>query len=449
MTVLFVTVLTLAPAMAMAQPEPVPAEVVRDTRERVRRAVAAHVQAAGRGEMRGLRIGDEAWSPHRVWAQVAVALPRVADIALVDVFLEEQSQRQIATDRPASDFELAEEPDVSPANGPVERSSRYRARQDRLFDIVFLSPSFDRWSPVTRRSIASDREFETSFFQAVKKGQMPPFWRDLARGWVTNQLRREAEIRYPSHGLPERVAMQVGDYEWPVEDAFAMVKELVEPCEIQAALTAVAIRAALQTELVATGHWLGDQVFREQFDSYAANSLQGAFEIRVIATKLLGFPSLEECRQHWRLMRSFEAMIASELGEEVLAAHARSHCRIAGDATVTVRLFPTSDARELVEGESMPMTLAQLRRAIGENPFTDLVSGASLADYLFADAPLGEPSGPLSCAGGSYMVVVEDRAGVQAAKLEEPSAAARVREDYIRRRFAAWSTDVLIKTVIR
>jgi len=142
-------------------------------------------------------------------------------------------------------------------------------------------------------------------------------------------------------------------------------------------------------------------------------------------------------------------MIASEFGEEVLAAHALLHPRIAGDGTVTVQLswIGGGGAREAEAPE--PMTFAMLRRELGESAFTDLVVGSAVADYLFSDAPLGEPLGPWSGPEGSYLAVVQSRADATPAQLATPEAADRVREDYVRRRFAAWSNDVLIRTVMR
>jgi len=165
--------------------------------------------------------------------------------------------------------------------------------------------------------------------------------------------------------------------------------------------------------------------------------------VEVISTTFKGYPSLEAFRARWRLMRSYELMIADEVTEEELQKHAERTARFFTEGTTTVDVIPflarslqtgawevngMEKAKERAEaalkriqdGAKFDEVLTAegeffqndkdrgrlankgynpMRQAVRETEFTDLLMGYSLGAYLFYDAPVGE-MGRYPAAGG-------------------------------------------------
>ncbi|MEM7203113.1 MAG: hypothetical protein AAF628_22825 [Planctomycetota bacterium] len=453
----------LGAAHLTGQAAPLPAAL--EMRAKLRHALAKHLTAMRDGELEPIRVGNETLPPDRVRREIVfLAGEQVVRMKIGELLIERWR-------RSPPDRAMPETFDPLP-DRPSAPLARRLAAQTRRFDAVFIGGPPSTWPEPSQRVLQELRIGSRSVWDIVVRdrdgglhggGQLPPFWKKLVRRWIRKQAIGEAGVRYPSAGLPDGVALRVGDRDWRTADAFADVLRHIHPQDLERALTTAVLREALRHALLARGHWMNDNDFRERFDRERHEATNTPFTLDVVATALKGFPSLEAYTTHWRLLRSFEVMIQAEIDDAALAGHADRFAASHGDGWVTLALVrvsraqghgePRADTQEPDEEQGtralQRTSLRNLREALGENEFTDATRGWSLADHLFFAAPVGRWIGPLPAPGGHYLGIVSERSINSSTTATDPRTRARLREHYVQQRFGAWANEVAQTAVVR
>ena len=474
-------------------------------------------------------VNGKALTPEAVQrAAIYLVGARKVEAKISDFFVLEYLDEAIKNGRPEKDFEITEEELRSELEGTVaEFRKKYpeidfweaveaqtgfgreeylvQQRQTKLFDKVFFPGAPEDWPSISREAIKAsaqgadgqafwDRMIETGTDPAGNPQPLPAFWMTMCRGWVQKQLKSWSDIQYPSDGLDPSVALRVNGRDWPTSEAFDFVKTSLSNRDIETAMKEVVILEALRQELVAKGAYLSDDDFRKAFDEYQKPYEGSPFTVEVIAVNFRGFPSLEAFRARWRLIRSFQNLIADEMTDEGLQAHAEEYARFFAEGQVVVDMIPflardlqtagwlpngleeaekraMAVMKRLEAGESFDelltsegeffsndkergrlgsKTLNQLRQSMRENEFLDLLRGFSLGDYLFYEAPVGKVVGPLEGPDGYFLARVSNRLPArQKPNISQPRTRELVEQDFVNRRFLEWANEVMARTEIR
>lgn len=445
-----------------------------------------------------------------------------------DFFLEEQKQIALDEGRDPSEFVVPDSqieedvanllaeftkknPDVSLWDavrvqfGMDKERYMHMRKQTILFDRVFFPGPATEWPVVTQEAIMAsaqggdgkafwDNLVKASIDDEGNARELPPFWLQLCRGWVQKQLKSWSDIRYPSDGLPPEVCLQVNERTWSTEDAYEHVHRGLYAQDVERAISEVTIREALRQELEEAGAYLSNEEFRALFDEYRQQYDSTPFTTEVIAVNFKGYPSLEAFRQRWRLMRSYEKMIESEITDEALEAHADKYRSFFGNGQVNVDVVQflgrsqktggwlpngVAEARERAEkamkaienGADFDQILArrgeyysndeekgrlgsksmnQLRQVLRENEFLDLLTGFSVGDFLFFEAEPREVYGPLRGPDSYFLARVNARIQPRGAvTIANERTRDLVRQDYVTRHFHEWANEVLKNTEVR
>jgi len=375
-----------------------------------------------------------------------------------------------------------------------------------VFDKVFMPGPADDWPMITAEAIkaganGSDGE---QFWEGLKKNskgpdgknkEMPAFWMDMIRKMLVTQLKKWSDIKFPADGLPGDVVLEVNGRQWSTSDAFAQVKEGLFVQDMETAVGELVCREALRQELIKANAYLSTEAFREQFAEYRKQFDSTLFNTEMIARAFKGYPTLEAFRTRWRLMKSYEDMIAKEVNDDTLQAHAEKHKRFFadGDVNVDVIAFLGRDVRSgawqpngmvaarkrakeaLAEIKSGKKTFDQtleskgefyiqdkergrlggksfneLRRSLRESEYTDLLTGFSLGYYVFYDAAVGKVLGPVRGTEAWYLVRINSRAPAkQPVSVKEDRTRDLVKQDFLTHRFLEWSKQVLAKAKLK
>ena len=140
----------------------------------------------------------------------------------------------------------------------------------------------------------------------------------------------------PSDGLPADIVLSVNGRTWQTDKAFEIVQPGLFLQDIERAMTEMVVREALKQELEANKAYMADAEFRAAFEEFRQEYDNTPFTTEVIATAFKGYPSLEAYRQRWRLMRSFENMIAKDLNNDNLQEHGTKFARFFSDGQTSV-----------------------------------------------------------------------------------------------------------------
>lgn len=444
---------------------------------------------------------------------------------IADFFLEEEKAAAIEGGRDPKEFEIDDaeiEQDVANLLSEFRKKNpgvslwdavrvqfgmdkeRYMhmRKQTILFDRVFFPGPATEWPVVTREAIMAsaqggdgkafwDNLVKASIDDEGNTRELPPFWLQLCRGWVQKQLKSWSDIRFPSDGLPPEICLQVNDQTWSTAEAFKHVRRGLYAQDVERAISEVTIRAALRLELEKAGAYLSDEEFRTLFNEYRQQYDSTPFTTEVIAVNFKGYPSLEAFRQRWRLMRSYEKMIESEITDEALQAHADKYRAFFGNGSVVVDVIQflgrsqktggwvpggIEKARKRAEkamqeiengaefdtvlttrgeyyhndeekGRLGSKSMNQLRQVLRENEFLDLLTGFSVGDFLFFEAEPRKVYGPLRGPDSYFVARVSARVDPRGAvTIQNERTRDLVRQDYITRRFHDWAND-LVKSV--
>jgi hypothetical protein len=478
--------------------------------------------------LRAINVNGQTLSPLHVWRELIhlIGIRQVTQ-RIDDLFVEEWKDEAVRGGRDPKEFELDEAQvaeklgkdlkefrlknpgvpfweAVRSMTGMTKEAYLSQYRQTEVFNKVFFPGPAKNWPDITREAIMAsaadgngqqfwDNIEKTSVDEQGNARELPAFWMMLCRQWVTKQLKKWSEIRYPSDGLPPDVALSVNGVNWPTSEAFETVRAGLFQQDVERATLEVVVREAMRQELAAKNCWLTDEEFRKEFDEYRQEYDNTPFTTEVIAVNFKGYPSLEAFRQRWRLIRSFERLIAKDINDDNLQAHAEQFKSFFGEGSVSVDAIQFY-ARDLKTGAWLPNGMAkareraqaafdaikggakfddvhgqmgeyyttdtdkgrfnakpynQLRQLMRENEFTDVLIGVSPAHYAYYDAPIGQVVGPLPGPDAYWVIRVNARTPSRAApSVTDPRTRELVKQDYVAYRFMQWANGVVAKAKI-
>lgn len=395
---------------------------------------------------------------------------------------------------------------VRAQTGVAKNRYVHQRRITMIFDKVFMPGPAENWPAITAEAIkaganGSDGE---AFWEGLKKNsrgpdgevkEMPAFWMDMIRKMLVTQLKKWSDIKFPADGLPDGIVLEVNGKQWKTPDAFAMVKEGLFVQDMETAVSELICREALKQELVKAGAYLNDTDFRAQFAEYRKQFDNTLFNTEMIARAFKGYPTLEAFRTRWRLMKSYETMIAKEINDDNLQVHAEKHKRFFADGNVNSDVIAflgrdvrsgtwqpdgmakarkrAADALAAIKSGSQTFdqtleskgeyyaqdkergrlggkSFNELRRSLRESEYSDLLKGFSLGYFLFYDAPVGKVVGPVKGPEAWYLIRVNSRAPAkQPVSVKEARTRELVKQDFLTHRFLEWSKKVLEKTALK
>ncbi len=393
---------------------------------------------------------------------------------------------------------------VRAQTGLSKRQHIANSRVTQLFHKVFFPGAPDQWPEITAEAIKSGSkggQAEGFWDSMVKQGrnadgtvrEMPAMWMDMIRRMVITQLKNWSDIKYPSHGIDPNIVVEVNGMKWKTDEAFNEVKEAMFLQDMEKAYTEVVIREALKQELQKQGAFLSDEKFSKLYDEYNKDYEGTLFNLDMIARAFKGYPTLEAFRQRWRLMRSFEDLIAKEINDDNLQNHADRHKRFFADGSVNVDVIPfiakdrytggwqdngLAEAKKRADkamaaikggktfdtileemgefyindkehGRFGSKSLNDLRRTLRESEYSELLDGASLGYHVYYDCEVGKVEGPLRGADAYYLVRVNSR-GPASGKVEVSDLRTRelVKQDFVAYRFLEWANEILSHTKV-
>ncbi len=486
------------------------------------RAKRAQIDKERGGVFRSVTVNGKALSPEAIRRETIFLVgSKKVEAKIADFFIQEHLAEAIKGGRDPKEFEITEKEimasvatvigEFQKKNPGIEFWEAVRAqfglnkdaflqqqRQTKLFDRVFFPGVAKDWPVITKEAImaSASQGDGKQFWENLEKAstgedgkakELPAFWMHLCRGWVQKQLKQWSDIRYPADGLPAEICLQVNGKDWKTADAFEFVKSGIYAQDIERAMTEVTIREVLRQELVKGKAFLTDEDFRKEFDVYREPFDSTPFTTEVIATAFKGYPSLEAFRQRWRLIRSYEKMIETEITEESLQAHADKFARFFADGQTNIDVIQflardqatgawvpggLASAKKRAEaamaaieaGESFDVILSekgeyyandkdkgrlgskslnQLRQTLRESEFNDLLQGYSVGTQLFYDSEVGKVHGPLRGPDGFFVARVNSRTPARnKVNVAEERTKELVRQDYVSHRFLVWANEV-------
>ncbi|MCB9869806.1 MAG: hypothetical protein H6837_08105 [Planctomycetes bacterium] len=410
--------------------------------------------------------------------------------------------REFAVKYPGIDFWTV----VRSQTGIAKNRYVHQRRVTMLFDKVFMPGPPDQWPQITAEAVkaGANNSDGDKFWDGLKKNgrdkdgkprEMPKFWAEMIRKMLIGQLKKWTDIKFPADGLPPGVALDVNGRQWSTTEAFEQIKEGLFIQDMETAISEIVLREALTQELTKSGAYLGAEAFSKAFAEYRKEFDNTIFNTEMIARAFKGYPTLEAFRSRWRLMKSYENMIAKEINNDNLQAHANKHKRFFADGSVNVDViqFLGKDVRSgawvpngmdeahkravacMQKIESKEKTFDQaldafgefytndkergrignksfneLRRSLRESEYSDLLQGFSLGYFLFYDAEVGKAVGPVKGPDAWYIVRVNSRAPAkQAANVSDPRTRELVKQDYLTHRFLEWSKEVMSRTKLQ
>jgi hypothetical protein len=521
------SILAVAGAPLQAQDAAVLREQEIALRQQIRELEADLIQRRAEG-IEAIEVNGVKLSPLQVRREaVFLAGANQIEAKIANFFIDEWMERAVEEGRNRADFEISEQKIVADLKDQVAQFQEQnpgaefwdavrsmtglsrdgyleQARHTELFNKVFFPGPAEQWPSITKEAIiasaggGSGKQFWDNMVNSTKSqnGQikeLPVFWMFLCRGWVQKQLKMWSDIRYPADGLPPEIVLSVNGRTWETEEAFERVKTGVFVQDLERAMIEVVGREALRQALEKAGAMMSDDGFREEYDVYRQQYDSTPFTTEVIAKTFKGYPSLEAFRQRWRLMRSFEKMIAKDINDDNLQAHADRYVRFFKDGQTDVDVIPflaksvktnawqpdgfagarqrAVEAFEAISGGASfddtleqrgeffakdpergrlgNKALNQIRQSLRESEFTDLLMGYSIGTYLFYDAEQGKVVGPLRGPEGYYIARVNNRLPARGTvDVKDERMRELVRQDYVTHRFMAWANEVLSRVQI-
>lgn len=305
---------------------------------------------------------------------------------------------------------------------------------------------------------ANNEDLEQINSQTLNMLLMPTIWR---------YLMDEAEILYPSDGLPEGVSMRVNGRDVKTDEVIAIIEPFLGATERQWAELFVGRLEATEAALSAEGKWLSNEESSALLAAEAAE-YEGTFiPHEMMVTQFLGYPSMEIYTQFFHAKHSFkqtfpamdseayrklqEAQIekrgsfygAGKVSVDVILISARDLSTgkfslegdpylsageranevadiLAGGTDFDEVLMEYSDYPEKVPGSQSAMPQPQrghfppqsrndLRGFMGESDYTDFLFGYSISDDVFFNAEEGAIYGPVKGPLGYYFYRVKSR----------------------------------------
>lgn len=463
------------------------------------------------------------------------------DSRKVDVFIEQERAAQIAAGVSPERFEIGEQevkrkveealqsvrdqyPTLDPAvvlsyNNIDIRNLERMTRQSTMFDIVFLPENPDEWPATTAEAIKG--RMSEAFVTQLKDGyakrqealanmteeerakakQSQGIFQMLLRTQVQQELNAAAKIEWASEGLPVEVAMRINGRDIPVAEVYADIESSLTSQQIEEARRWMAKCALLEAVLQRAGKLLSEEEFAPLYEAHVHPPGESVFPMETVIRQFQKFPSMDVYRQYYRLLASYERMIAGELDDQNLQAHfdARGN-RLLNLGTVDAELIlcaafdfeqnrwhpdgwkaaaeealqvtealaaaegsnwdellerhsdfwdppaPTqaqaqpNAARKKNKGRLGAMNRNEMLQILGESDYRIFLEGGSVTDEIFFALEEGQVGGPYAGPHGYYIVrILARNAPTLARNLAEANFRETVRQDYLATRFSGFA----------
>jgi hypothetical protein len=462
------------------------------------------------------------------------------DSRKVDVFIEQERAAQLAAGVSPERFEVGEQevkrkveealqsvreqyPTLDPAvvlsyNNIDIKNLERMTRQSTMFDIVFLPENPDEWPATTAEAIkgrmgealvtqlkdgyAKRQEALAAMTEEerTKAKQSQGIFQMLLRTQVQQELNSAAEIQYASQGLPVEVAMRINGRDVLVSDVYADIEAGLSAQQVEEARRWMAKCAVLEAVLRRSGKLLSDEEFAPLYEAHVNPPGQSVFPMETVIRQYQKFPSMDVYRQYYRLLASYERMIAEEINDQNLQAHFdRRGNRMLNLGMVDVELIlcsafdfeqnrwkpdgwkeaaeeaqqvtealaaaeganwdellerhsdfwdpptPTQAqaqpaARKKNKGRMGPMNRNEMLQSLGESDYRSFLEGGSVTDEIFFALEEGQVGGPYAGPHGYYIArILSQNAPTLARNLSEANFRESVRQDYLSTRFTAFA----------
>lgn len=463
------------------------------------------------------------------------------DSRKVDVFIEQERAAQIAAGVSPERFEIGEQevkrkveealqsvreqyPTLDPAvvlsyNNIDIRNLERMTRQSTMFDIVFLPENPDEWPATTAEAIKG--RMSEAFVTQLKDGyakrqealanmteeerakakQSQGIFQMLLRTQVQQELNAAAKIEWASEGLPVETAMRINGRDIPVAEVYADIEASLTTQQVEEARRWMAKCALLELVLQRAGKLLSEEEFAPLYEAHVHPPGESVFPMETVIRQFQKFPSMDVYRQYYRLLASYERMIASELDDQNLQAHfdARGN-RLLNLGTVDAELIlcsafdfeqnrwnpdgwksaaeeaqqvtdalaaaeganwdellerhsdfwdppaPTqapaqpNAARKKNKGRLGAMNRNEMLQILGESDYRIFLEGGSVTDEIFFALEEGQVGGPYAGPHGYYIVrILARNAPTLARNLAEANFRETVRQDYLATRFSGFA----------
>ncbi|MDA1260437.1 MAG: hypothetical protein O3A20_07415, partial [Planctomycetota bacterium] len=272
-------------------------------------------------------------------------------------------------------------------------------------------------------------------------------------------LRSEADIQYPTTGLPEGVALRVNGVDFKTADLLDYARPLMSPVAEQMAADWVSAIDLAESELRADGKWLSKATLDAMWEAERLDYEGTIFTHEQTVLEFLGFPSMEHYRAYFDARRSCRTTMPDPFPQEWIEQEMVDRGAFLGLGKVSAEVIliaavepsalefsmspkvyrPGADpfaqyeetakevAQQLQDGEPFAdllleysnyparvpggnflqrdhgrfgsLSRADLRVLLGESEYTDLLQGYSIGDDMFfgaeVDAVYGPVKGPL------------------------------------------------------
>lgn len=491
---------TLARALP---PEAMPEQPISIPAASVRRQL---VYQFGRAELESKKL--DVFIGAEMNAQLAAGVPperfgvtqAEIDKAIADTYRQVKEQ-----------YPTLNEEDVLTLNGIDVSNLSSLTRQSKLFDLVFLPDNPNEWPALTtealkarlteefvtnlqegyaeRKALEAEQTEEERAQAKASRGMFDMLMRQQVRG----ALDGAASIETASDGLPAEIAMRINGIEIRTEDVFAKIAPRLTEADIADAEMWLIKNVLVEQALRAEGAWLEGEGWSDAWKAHLEENTGTLFPLEAVAMTFRGFPSMESYTQHYRLTASYENMLASEINDEVLAAHVDQRAghiinltqvepeiilisafdftknrwieggweAAAEEAAAVVDQLVASGGEnwdELLEEHSdfwdppaptNPSTQQQpqkrknkgrfgqrnrneMLQMMGESDYSTYLRGSSIVDEIFFHMEQGEVGGPFLGKHGYYIVRVVRRVPPASRRgLEEENFKSMVRQDFV------------------
>jgi hypothetical protein len=464
------------------------------------------------------------------------------DSRKVDVFIEQERAAQLAAGVSPERFEVGEQevkrkveealqsvreqyPTLDPAvvlsyNNIDIKNLERMTRQSTMFDIVFLPENPDEWPATTAEAIkgrmgealvaqlkdgyAKRQEALAAMTEEerAKAKQSQGIFQMLLRTQVQQELNSAAEIQYASQGLPVEVAMRINGRDVLVSDVYADVEAGLSAQQVEEARLWMAKCAVLEAVLRRSGKLLSDEEFAPLYEAHVNPPGENFFPMETVIRQYQKFPSMDVYRQYYRLLASYERLIAEEINDQNLQAHFdRRGNRMLNLGTVDAELIlcsafdfeqnrwkpdgwkeaaeeaqqvtealaaaeganwdellerhsdfwdpptPTQAqaqpaARKKNKGRLGAMNRNEMLQSLGESDYRSFLEGGSVTDEIFFALEEGQVGGPYAGPHGYYIArILSSNAPTLARNLAEANFRESVRQDYLNTRFTAFAAE--------
>lgn len=400
---------------------------------------------------------------------------------LIEGYTEAGYRRTVALVMRVSDMFFPHDPELWPV--------------EQLQEVFHAGSENSHWDPVKQ-------ELDGRLDMKAKGQEIPPMPSDFVFSYVMLPgvfawMRENAQIEYPSSGLPEGVALRVNGVAYKTADLLEQARPLISPVAEAMAEEWVGAMDLAERELRGNGHWLSKATLDALWEAERKDYEGTIFTHEQTVLEFLGFPSMEHYRQYFEARRSFRASLPEEIPDEWIQKEIAERGTFLGlgkvkseviliaavdpsalELSMNPRVFrpgaqPFEDAETIAQevaqllqdgepfldvlmeysnypprvgagnvlerdrGRFDALSRADLRVLLGESDYTDVLQGYSVGDDMFFDAEVGAIYGPVRGPLGWYLyrVTRRDPPSVPLDPVNDPRQAYQLEDDLISQSF--------------